>query len=69
MFRGQTYNERKKETDLSTCLYFKETEQMTVLHSTSSQYPEVKQAAGFPHCFLFGQKVLRMTNFIAFMKN
>lgn len=61
--------EEKRDRDLSTRLYFKETEQMTMLFSTSIQYPELKQAAGFPHCFLFGQKVFHRTNSIGFTKS
>lgn len=44
----QTYNEEEKRyRNLSTCLYFKVTEQMTTVFSTSIQYPVKKQAANF----------------------
>lgn len=66
----QTYNEEeKRDRNLSTCLYFKVTEQMTMVSSTSIQYPVKKQAANFSLCFQFGEKVLHMINFIGSMKN
>lgn len=43
MFGRQTYNEEvKRDRNLSTCLYFKVTEQMTKVFSTSIQYPVKK---------------------------
>lgn len=70
MFGRQTYNEEvKRDRNFSTCLYFKATEQMTMVFSTSIQCPGKKQAANFSPCFQFGQKVLHMINFIGSMKN
>lgn len=52
----QTYNEEEKRyRNLSTCLYFKVTEQMTTVFSTSIQYPLKKQAANFS-VFNLGKK-------------
>lgn len=56
MFGRQTYNEEvKRDRNLSTCLYFKVTEQMTMVFSTNIQYPVKKQAANFS-VFNLGKK-------------